>query len=383
MTSRINRLDPVLLKRNIETRMAEDIALCNVAAASVLVKQAGEVKYKKHFGTSALDGTALVDDGTIFRMASMTKPITAVATLILFDRGMLDLDAPIGKYLPEFSEFFMIEDGKRAAVNEKISARHLLTHTSGIGSGEIWSEACGAMSAHDRQSSSDLLSFVSRLPLSFVPGTKAEYSGVAAFSILGAIIEHLSGETLGSFMKKEIFDKCDMPDTTFEPSDEQLQRMIFVHNKKDGKNAEVNIARGCIFGDYPATNQLGGAGLVSTLSDYSHFADMLLAHGVYNGERIISEEAFGMMSTPQISKTVKPGDYRWGLSVRVITGEGYGRLPVGAFGWSGAYGTHFWVDPANEIVAIYLKNSHYDGGSGALTAANFERDVSASFITQL
>ena len=380
MNPKIKSLDPALLKRNVEARAAEDIALCNIAGASVLVKQSGEIKYKKHFGIASLDGRAAVDDRTLFRLASMTKPITAVAALILSDRGLLDLEAPIEKYLPEFSELFVVEDGKKVIVSEKISVNHILTHTSGIGSGDVWNDSCKSITDSDKQSVSDFVSFISKQPLSFIPGTKAEYSGVAAFSVLTAIIEKLTGKTLGQFMKEEIFDKCDMRDTTFEPSDEQLSRMIFAHDKKDGKNAEAETVQGCVFGDYPCCNHLGGAGLVSTLKDYTNFADMLLARGVYNGNRIISEKAFLKMSTPQISEQVKLGDYRWGLSVRVITGEGYGRLPVGAFGWSGAYGTHFWVDPANEIIAIYLKNSHHDGGSGAVTSANFERDVSASFI---
>lgn len=156
--------------------------------------------------------------------------------------------------------------------------------------------------------------------------------------------------------------------------------MIAMHNKKNGESVVGNTCQGCVFGDYPPTNPIGGAGLVSTLDDYANFADMLLSRGLFGDKRIISAETFEQMTSPQVSPDIQKGNHRWGLSMRVITSEAYARLPVGAFGWSGAYGTHFWVDPVNEIVAIYMKNSQFDGGSGAKTAANFETDVTSALI---
>ena len=119
--------------------------------------------------------------------------------------------------------------------------------------------------------------------------------------------------------------------------------------------------------------------MASTLDDYSAFAEMLLNKGNAGEKQIISPELIEMMATPQLPKSIMPDPQVWGLGVRVITHESYKILPVGAFGWSGAYGTHFWVDPVNKITAVYLKNSAYDGGSGALTAAHFEEDVTNSF----
>jgi len=154
--------------------------------------------------------------------------------------------------------------------------------------------------------------------------------------------------------------------------------MIAMHNKKDGKSVVGETLAGCVFGDFPSTNPLGGAGLISTLSDYTNFVDMLCNRGAYNGKRIISEESFAVMTTPHVSPEIQTGHQRWGITMRVITKDEYERLPVGAFGWSGAYGTHFWIDPVNKISAIYMKNSRFDGGSGAKTSANFERDVFSS-----
>jgi len=372
-------IDKELLASNIESRVKNDLKENNVSGVSLVVKQSGEIVYKNHFGTTSLENDLPVNDNTIFRMASMTKPITGVATMILFDRGLISLDDEVKKYFPEFSNPFIIDGNQnKVFVDEKITVKHLLTHTSGIGSGQTWLESVKEMTKTDKSTLDNFISFISKQPLSYVPGTKSEYSAVAAFSILTAIIEKVTGEDFESFLKDEIFIPIGMKDTTFSPTDEQWERVITKHDKKDGKSVVGGITQGCVFGDYPPTNPLGGAGLVSTLEDYAKFADMLYNKGVSNGKIIMSENSFKLFSTPQNDERVQPGNQRWGLSVRVITNEKYKRLPVGAFGWSGAYGTHFWIDPENEIIAIYMKNSNYDGGAGAITASNFERDVETS-----
>ena len=134
------------------------------------------------------------------------------------------------------------------------------------------------------------------------------------------------------------------------------------------------MPKNCVFENVPTTHSLGGAGFVSSLKDYAAFAGMLLNKGKINENRVITEKAVALLSSPQVPESIMPGNWRWGLGMRVITGENYKYLPVGAFGWSGAYGTHFWVDPVNNIAAVYMKNSKYDGGSGAVTAYNFEKD---------
>ena len=152
-----------------------------------------------------------------------------------------------------------------------------------------------------------------------------------------------------------------------------------MHIKENGKSGVFEMKEGCVFENVPVTHYLGGAGLISSLDDYTSFAKMLLNKGEINGNRVISEKAVKLISTPQVPESIMPGNERWGLGVRVITSENYRYLPVGTFGWSGAYGTHFWIDPVNSIAAVYMKNSMYDGGSCAVTAANFEKDVFNSF----
>jgi CubicO group peptidase (beta-lactamase class C family) len=204
------------------------------------------------------------------------------------------------------------------------------------------------------------------------------YSGVGAFDVLTKIIQIVTETDYLSFLKKEIFDPCEMIDTTFVPTLEQKSRMMEMHQRSDGKNIAFKMPSGCVFESYPHTHYLGGAGLVSTLCDYSKFAKMLLHRGKTKSGRLIREESFDLLCTPQVSSDIMQGNERWGLGVRVITDSSYPYLPKGSFGWSGAYGSHFWIDPVNRIVAVFMKNSKFDGGAANESARNFEEAVYTS-----
>ena len=159
-----------------------------------------------------------------------------------------------------------------------------------------------------------------------------------------------------------------------------MGRLVAMHQRADGENVEEPMADNCIFEQVPMTHFLGGAGLVSTLHDYCHFAELLLSEGTFRGRTILSRETFRLLCTPQVSKEIMGGNERWGLGVRVITEEAYPHLPKGAFGWSGAYGSHFWIDPQNQLYAVFMKNSRVDGGSANESARKFEEAVYASFV---
>ena len=139
------------------------------------------------------------------------------------------------------------------------------------------------------------------------------------------------------------------------------------------------MPRGCVFERIPMHHFLGGAGLVSTLHDYSNFAELLLSEGTFRGVTILKKETFRLLCTPQVSKEIMPMEERWGLGVRVITEEDYPYLPVGSFGWSGAYGSHFWIDPTNRLFAVFMKNSRVDGGAANESARMFEKAVYTAF----
>ncbi len=369
-------LNEKLLKSNIEKRAKEDIEKQNISGAAVAVMQAGKTLYKGCFGA--------IKENTVFRLASMTKPITTAAAMLLMEKVLLNLDDPVCKYIPEFENMHIASlsnDGVieklGQAVNE-ITVLNLLNHTSGLGCEQLGVTQNAAMTAKDRETLENTVGYYSAQGLAFEPGDREAYSPTAGFEVLTLIIQRITGKSLGEFLKENIFILCNMRDTTFNPSSEQWARVATMHDIKNGKSCVGHTEAGCVFEAFPVTHCVGGAGLVSTLNDYSNFAQMLLNKGSFNGNRVLSEESVKLISTPHVSAKIQTGSERWGLGVRVITGEN--TLPVGAYGWSGAYGTHFWIDPENEITAVYMKNSRYDGGAAAVTAANFEKDVYMSLV---
>lgn len=378
----MSKSDITLLKNNIEKAALYDFENNKVFGSAYCVIRGHDVIYKKCFGTVSADSTEPVTENTIFRMASMTKPVTAAAILILVERGLLSLYDKVSKYLPEFKDIHITQitqDGLKdlGEAKNEITVCHLLTHTSGLGTEPLKEQK---MTDKDRKSIDSSVEFYSKIGLDFEPGTKQQYSPFAAFDVLAKIIEKVSGTDYQDFLMQEIFEPCGMLNTTFTPTREQWKAMIAMHNKVDGKSRNEKMIEDCVFSDFPDTHCPGGAGLASTLADYSGFAKMLLNKGKTPTKQIIREDTLRLMHTPFVSEEIMPSSERWGLGVRVIVREDYKNLPLGAFGWSGAYGTHFWIDPANNIAAVYMKNSLFDGGAGNESARNFEKAVSDSLI---
>jgi len=148
--------------------------------------------------------------------------------------------------------------------------------------------------------------------------------------------------------------------------------MVAMHDRAGGKAVAADWGR-AVFPGNPKTNMCGGGGLVSTLEDYCRFVRMLMAGGVYRGNRVLAEESVKAMGTQRIADQYTGGGTTWGAGCMVY--KNFPPVPAGCFGWSGAWGTHMWVDPANRIGAVYLRNSVFAGGAGAVTARNFEKDV--------
>lgn len=382
----IKHIDPERLAERIETRMKADMDEGHVWGTAVSVCQNGQSLYRRCFGTTVPGGGVPVTDRTIYRMASMTKPVTALAATMLIEEGRLSPDTPIEDFLPEYRNLHLgkVEANGRlgdgGAIQVKPTVHHLLTHSSGIGCGAVYELVRGGMPYEAKRDLNACVSYFSGLPLTFEPGTAQAYSGIAGFDILGRILELVTQTDLEALLRTRIFEPCHMTDTAFEPSESQWARMVAMHDFQKGRATASPTVPGCVFEGIAASHHFGGGGLISTLDDYVRFAEMLLSGGVCQGRRVVSASAIARMSTPQLSATVQPGYKRWGYGVRVIVGEGYRVLPVGAWGWSGAYGTHFWVDPKNRITAVYLKNSRFDGGSGAKTSYHFEEDVHASLV---
>ncbi len=348
-----------------------DMENANVFGSSYFVYQNDRMIFKKHYGETG-DGKPVADD-TLFRLASMTKPITAVAMLLLEEQGCLSLSDPVSRYLPDFAHLHIRSSADGSDLGEtqtEPTILSLLTHASGFGvSTNV------ELSPEQRESISQTVAAFIKLGLKFEPFRGQEYSAYAAFDALAAIAQKVTGEAYSTFLQRELLEPCGMKDTTFAPSPEQWERVIKMHQRVDGKSAVAPTFPGCVFESFPCSHMLAGAGLVSSLEDYARFAIMLLHKGQTKKGTLLSARSVDKMSQTYLPSEVMPGNQNWGLGVRVVVGEDYKLLPVGSFGWSGAYGSHFWIDPENELCAVYMKNSHFDGGAGNKSACRFEKAV--------
>ena len=335
-------------------------------------------------GYSDLAGTKEMKTDAIFRMASMTKPITGVAVMQLYEKGLIDLDAPLSKWFPAFETMLIaekIENNQVVKVRKstvQLTPRMLLSHCNGLGTSNV-------TSVHNLRVT-DLAQSVNNYStdvLGFEPTTNVGYSATYAFDVLARIVEIESGMPYDMYVKRYIFDPLGMVDTTYLPSDEQLSRVVdFV--AKNGSSlsmGKINAKSG--FAGYENGTVGGGWGLFSTLNDYSRFARMLLRGGELDGVRILKEETVALMSTVNelsVKENMNPIQ-NWGLSVRVREKTTPSQpLSAGSYGWSGAYGTHFWVDPELGYVAIYMLNLSGGGGSSAPTVSEFEACVASGVI---
>ena len=378
----MKKLNTEKLAKLIEERTNARLADGRLGHAELIVNQEGKRVYKGLFGTDGANGPALSAD-RLYRAASMTKPFTAVAVMQCVEKGLIDLKAPVSDYLPQFADMKVAhlvtdKDGKQEIVQDgparvPLLVYYLLSHTSGIGSDSLLNVqklSCG--------SPRETTAYYAEQPLAFQPYTRQSYSPSAAFDVAARIVELVTGESFGPYVREHICLPLGMADTTFEPSEEQWKRIVTMHKRNDdGTSGDIPMRPGCVFADAPATAWCAGAGILTSGEDYSKFAEALLNLGVgANGERILSEQAVKEMQTPYVPEAFMNMDNRWGLGVRVVTRDTYAhKLPIGAWGWSGAYGTHFWVDPVNKITAVYMKNSGYDGGAGASSSNEFERTV--------
>jgi CubicO group peptidase (beta-lactamase class C family) len=303
----------------------------------------------------------------------MTKPVTAVAMMILHDQGRWRPEDPIAKFLPAF-EGVQVFDGvdasgqaKRVPADHPPTLAELMTHTAGLtygGGDDHLSRLYRAANIWGAGSLAGFAERVGRLPLAYQPGTQWIYS--IAMDVQGAIIEAITGEPLADFMRARIFEPLGMVDTGFFVPADQVGRLATLYRSSRTKGL-VAMARPPMLGDNlsPPDTPSGGGGLVSTLDDYARLAQMLLNRGELGDVRILSPEAVALMSTNHLSDALIHGGYGVGAQVlRPGFGHGYNcavftdpikaGLPVGrgTFQWDGAAGTWFWVDPENDLIFV-------------------------------
>lgn len=363
----------------VHALVARTIAAGEIAGAVTLVARNGQVAYLEAQGVMDLESKRPMQTDSMFRIASMSKPVAAVAILMLAEEGKVRLDDPVSRFIPSYANLEVAvakparpgAGGPQAAATRggpggappefytvpaerEITVLDLLTHTSGLMSGPIGNSAgnAGFNKRHDVG-----LKWVEELaasPLEFQPGTRWAYSAVAGFDALARIVEIASGQEYNDFLVQRLFGPLDMRDVTFWPNAEQRTRLATVYQRRDGRLVESDNPDSMSGEKYHG----GGGGIMTTAETYAQFAMMLANGGELNGVRILSPRTVELMGSAFIPSTLpgRPAGEGYGLGVRVVTDSAARGtwLTEGSFGWSGVYGTHFWADPKENLVGIVL-----------------------------
>lgn len=367
--------------QKITQHTLENINTGKIAGAVSIIAQDGKILYANAQGYSNYTQKKPLKTDTIFRLASMTKPIIGVAIMQLEEQHKISLDDFLSCYIPEFSRVHVFENGKLVPPKREITIRDLLSHSCGLAQEDQGLHYIAQnLPMHLDDTLATYIPKMATVPLDFHPGTKTGYSPMAAFDVLARVVEIVSGQTVDHYLQDHIFAPLGMKDTAFVLSAEQKKRLVEMIDHSEGQIVAVTDDSK-IVPDGMCTDHYfcGGGGLFSTAEDYHHFAQMLLGQGIYQGNQVLKPETVQKMRTPQLPFDIpgRPRGEVWGLSMRVITDEeNPGPHPaVHSFGWSGAWGTHFWVDPDNNLTAVRMINMLDAGGAGAFTARELEQDV--------
>lgn len=362
-SERLKRIDDVMTRY-----MDNDYISGSITA----VARHGETVHFSAQGYMDRENAIDMRDDAIFRMASMSKPVTGVAILMMLEEGKLRLEDPVSKFIPEFTNttVAMLTDPNaepsrdpdiyRTPASREITVRDLLTHTSGLASSGIASRTTARMAP--RSTSADLASYIPTLgavPLDFQPGTKWQYSLLAGIETLGRIVEVTSGMSFDQFLQERLFGPLQMNDTSFVVPDDKLPRLVTLYERTE----EGQLVRQDETPSWLDTETLfsGGGGLYSTTSDYMRFAQMLLNRGELDGERILGTRTVELMASNHVGELYGPAANRaeglgFGLTVEVVLDPVLAntRRGQGSFSWGGAFGTYFWVDPYNDLVGVMM-----------------------------
>ncbi|MEQ9220074.1 MAG: serine hydrolase domain-containing protein [Cyclobacteriaceae bacterium] len=356
-----------------------------------LVARRGKIVYFKSFGDKSDKRGDTYQNDDIFRIASMTKAVTTVSIMQLYEQGKLRLDDPVSDFIPAFKDMTVLEsvdslDSTYTAVEAEkpITIRHLLTHTSGITYGyeadlsKVYTKAGlprAGLSSKD-WSSERFINELATLPLAFHPGEKYSYG--LNMDVLGRVVEVISGQSLSDYFRKNIFDPLEMNDTWFYLPKNIQDRLVDVNQQQE---AGFKIMDGDAYSgpdhQYPLSEDhpfyAGGGGLSSTAMDYAKFIHTLLGGGSYGDTRILGKKTIEVMTADQMillneqgkgySKT--PGiTYCLGFSLTTEKGGGQGPKSPGTYGWGGYFNTNFYIDPREELIFVGMTQIEFSKKGG-------------------
>jgi len=328
------------------------IASGQIAGAVTVVARKGRIAHLSARGVMDLQSKQPMSSSTMFRIASMTKPVIGTAIMMLVEEGKLHLNDPVSRHIPTFKN--MKVAGGEAAKRD-ITIKDLLTHTSGLGSGPMSNADIDKVARKEGETLADYIPRLGGTALEFQPGSRWTYSPGAGFETLGRIIEIASGMPLDKFFRTRIFDPLGMKDITFWPTDAQMPRVATVYARGEGGLTKAPTPNDT-FGKNVYFR--GSGGLYSTAEDYVPLGMMLAGGGEWNGKRLLGRKTVEMMSAAHVLDTLpgRPAGEGFGLSVRVVTNHAARgtMLSDGTFGWTGAQGTHFFVDPKEQLVGVLM-----------------------------
>lgn len=355
-----------LLDSNLQRYVDE----AKLAGQVYVLMRRGEVVAHEANGMQDIEDGVPMSTDTLFRIASQTKAITSLGIMMLQERGLLDINAPLSRYLPEWKEMqvavannsggYTLEPARR-----EITLRHLLTHTGGMSYGNgvaasAWAQASiqGWYFADREEPVRDTIARMASLPLDAHPGEQWIYGYNT--DILGAVIEQVSGQDLASFFATEIFAPLGMNDTHFYLPANKRGRLATVYRPADGGVEAIPETNGMqsqgLYDEGPRQSFSGGAGLLSTASDYAKFLQMTLNGGELNGTRLVSRKTIELMTTDHLGDIAFQPGQGFGLGFSIATDLGLrGTLgSEGEYAWGGAYHSVYWVDPVEDLLVVYL-----------------------------
>ena len=380
-----------------------------LAGGALLVRRDEEVLYENTFGYSNIAARQAIARDSLYRLMSMTKPITAVAVMQLAEQGKIELDAPLNHYLHGFTAMRVVDD-KRYAYHEGMNAlsllpglltfrlkaprtvpaerditiRDLLCHASGLEQG-IYGLISMKLDKSKRESLAALEQKYSTMPLDFQPGKGGGYSPLAGFDLLARVVEVVSGLPFDAYLQQNLFDPLGMQDTAFRPDDAQTARLVHVYKREKKRLQDVTdtaedmdslLKRG---EHYTA----GCGGLFSTLHDYDRFAHMLLNGGEVDGVRVLQPETvrlMGQQGSPDYPDPDPGCAWGLGMKIRKDPQKAKSACTAGTFGWSGAFGTHFFVSPKDHLSAVWMMNRSDIDGAGSYISKKIEELVFGCFV---
>jgi CubicO group peptidase (beta-lactamase class C family) len=370
-TSRLNRIDD-LMTRYVESGKLAGVVTC--LARNGKIFQQGTIGYQN------LENKKPISFESIFRIYSMSKPITSTALMMLYEDALFNLTDPVSKYIPAFADLKVWKTGgKLESPVRPMTIQDLLRHTAGFSYGVFEESNAPVDKLYDEAdlfntdiTNEEMVNRIARLPLMFQPGEKWHYS--VATDVVGYLIEVLSGKSLGDFMQEKIFEPLGMIDTSFQIDPNKLERFCTLYGKTG--DSEFGVLDPPMESDFlpPVALQSGGSGLLSTLPDFLKFAQLLMNGGKFAGNRLLGPKTVDLMTSNHLPISLMPIAFEgtepmlgmgFGLGFGVMVDPARSGLmgSVGDYSWGGYAETYFWNDPREDLIAIcmtqYLPSQYY------------------------